>query len=159
MYVFMVDLNKHNALYLMLQIFAQKIQKDLQQQQSNFDSTQETLNSLCRKYPSVELETLGGTVTSLIKKYEAVNQLCLKTQTSMQESLEKHFFRESSWLLICEPQECMKLLEMNHASFGWWNVSINITNSFLCIAFPKTQVAKNLFYLPFQVAGFLHKLS
>ncbi|XP_060128741.1 nesprin-1 isoform X4 [Zootoca vivipara] len=70
-----------------------KIQKDLQQQQSNFDSTQETLNSLCRKYPSVELETLGGTVTSLIKKYEAVNQLCLKTQTSMQESLEKHFFQ------------------------------------------------------------------
>ncbi|KAJ7342117.1 hypothetical protein JRQ81_009049, partial [Phrynocephalus forsythii] len=68
-----------------------KIQKELQQRQSNFDSTQETLNSLCRKYPSVELETLGGTVTSLMKKYEAVNQLSLKTQASVQESLEKHF--------------------------------------------------------------------
>ncbi|KAH0622390.1 hypothetical protein JD844_024656, partial [Phrynosoma platyrhinos] len=67
------------------------IQKELQQQQGNFDSTQETLNSLCRKYPSVELETIGGTVTSLMKKYEAVNQLSLKTQASMQESLEKHF--------------------------------------------------------------------
>ncbi|XP_078239370.1 nesprin-1 isoform X9 [Pogona vitticeps] len=68
-----------------------KIQKELQQQQSNFDSSQEILNSLCRKYPSAELETLGGTVTSLMKKYEAVNQLSLKTQVSIQESLEKHF--------------------------------------------------------------------
>ncbi|XP_062833321.1 nesprin-1 isoform X16 [Anolis carolinensis] len=67
------------------------IQKELQQQQSQFDSTQEILNGLCRKYPSVELETIGGTITSLMKKYETVNQLSLKTQASMQESLEKHF--------------------------------------------------------------------
>ncbi|XP_010140551.1 PREDICTED: nesprin-1-like, partial [Buceros rhinoceros silvestris] len=60
-------------------------------QQSSIDSTRENLNSLCRKYHSVELETLGGTVTSLIKKYEAVNLLCSRTQASMQESLEKHF--------------------------------------------------------------------
>ncbi|KFQ93584.1 Nesprin-1, partial [Nipponia nippon] len=66
-------------------------QKDLQLQQSSIDSTRENLNSLCRKYHSVELETLGGTVTSLIKKYEAVNQLCSRTQASMQESFEKHF--------------------------------------------------------------------
>ncbi|XP_059684163.1 nesprin-1-like [Gavia stellata] len=65
--------------------------KDLQLQQSSIDSSRDKLNSLCRKYHSVELETLGGSVTSLIKKYEAVNQLCSRTQTSMQESLEKHF--------------------------------------------------------------------
>ncbi|KAM6272871.1 nesprin-1 isoform 2-T2 [Spheniscus humboldti] len=66
-------------------------QRDLQLQQSSIDSTRENLNSLCRKYHSAELETLGGTVTSLIKKYEAVNQLCSRTQASMQDSLEKHF--------------------------------------------------------------------
>ncbi|XP_010119459.1 PREDICTED: nesprin-1-like, partial [Chlamydotis macqueenii] len=66
-------------------------QKDLQLQQSSIDLTRENLNSLCRKYHSVELETLGGTVTSLVKKYEALNQLCSRTQASMQESLEKHF--------------------------------------------------------------------
>ncbi|XP_025939722.1 nesprin-1-like [Apteryx rowi] len=77
-----------------------EMQRDLQLQQSSIDSTRENLNSLCRKYHSVELETLGGTVTSLIKKYEAVNQLCSRTQASMQESLEKHFLSESSGLLI-----------------------------------------------------------
>uniref|UniRef100_A0A8C5RJ37 Spectrin repeat containing nuclear envelope protein 1 n=1 Tax=Laticauda laticaudata TaxID=8630 RepID=A0A8C5RJ37_LATLA len=70
-----------------------KIQKEIRQQQNNFDSTQEMLNGLCRKYPSLELETLGGSITSLIKKYEAVNQLSLKTQASLQESLEKHFLQ------------------------------------------------------------------
>ncbi|KAJ7409657.1 hypothetical protein WISP_113425 [Willisornis vidua] len=67
-------------------------QKDLQLQQSSIDSTRENLNSLCRKYHSVELETFGGTVTSLIKKYEAVNLLCSRTQATLQESLEKRFF-------------------------------------------------------------------
>ncbi|KAM6126873.1 nesprin-1-like [Pterocles gutturalis] len=66
-------------------------QKGLQLQQSSIDSARENLNSLCRKYHSVELETLGGTVTALIKMYEAVNLLCSRTQASMQESLEKHF--------------------------------------------------------------------
>ncbi|XP_068533197.1 nesprin-1 isoform X4 [Anas acuta] len=66
-------------------------QKDLQLQQSSIDSARENLNRLCRKYHSVELETLGGTVTSLIKKYETVIQLCSRTQASLQESLEKHF--------------------------------------------------------------------
>ncbi|KAM9666884.1 nesprin-1 isoform 11-T14 [Trichechus inunguis] len=67
------------------------IQKELQSQQSNISSTQENLNSLCRKYHSAELESLGSAMTGLIKKYEAVSQLCSKTQTSLQDSLEKHF--------------------------------------------------------------------
>ncbi|XP_045150652.1 nesprin-1 [Echinops telfairi] len=67
------------------------IQKELQSQQSNISSTQENLNSLCRKYHSGELQSLGGIMTALIKKHEAVSQLCSKTQTSLQESLEKHF--------------------------------------------------------------------
>ncbi|KAF2974410.1 hypothetical protein EK904_009970 [Melospiza melodia maxima] len=75
-------------------------QKDLQLQQSSIDSTRETLNSLCRKYHSVELEALGGTVSLLIKKYEAVNLLCSRTQARMQESLEKHFLCESSGWFI-----------------------------------------------------------
>ncbi|NWI93355.1 SYNE1 protein, partial [Pitta sordida] len=66
-------------------------QKDLQLQQRTIDSACENLNSLCRKYHSVELETLGGTVTLLRKKYEAVNLLCSRTQARLQESLEKHF--------------------------------------------------------------------
>ncbi|XP_027759675.1 nesprin-1 isoform X4 [Empidonax traillii] len=66
-------------------------QKDLQLKQSSIDSMRENLNTLCRKYHSVELETLGGTVTLLIKKYEAVNLLCSRTQARLQESLEKHF--------------------------------------------------------------------
>ncbi|KAM7172376.1 nesprin-1 isoform 3-T4 [Macrochelys suwanniensis] len=65
-------------------------QKELQLQQSSIDSTRENLNSLCRRYHTVELETLGCTVTSLIQKYEAVTQLCSRTQASMQDSLEKH---------------------------------------------------------------------
>lgn len=83
-----------------LQFNFQETEKDLQLQQSSIDLTRENLNSLCRKYHSVELETLGGTVTSLIKKYESLNQLCSRTQASMQESLEKHFLCESSGLII-----------------------------------------------------------
>ncbi|XP_037056262.1 nesprin-1 isoform X2 [Peromyscus leucopus] len=67
------------------------IQKELQSQQNNISSTQENLNSLCRKYHSVELESLGRAMTGLIKKHEATSQLCSQTQASMQESLEKHF--------------------------------------------------------------------
>ncbi|KAM5166613.1 nesprin-1 isoform 3-T3 [Callospermophilus lateralis] len=67
------------------------IQKELQSQQSNISSTQENLNSLCRKYHSVELERLGRAMTGLIKKQEAASQLCSKTQASLQDSLEKHF--------------------------------------------------------------------
>ncbi|KAF7487433.1 Hypothetical predicted protein [Marmota monax] len=67
------------------------IQKELQSQQSNISSTQENLNSLCRKYHSVELESLGRAMTGLIKKQEAASQLCSKTQASLQDSLEKHF--------------------------------------------------------------------
>lgn len=54
-------------------------------------STQENLNSLCRKYHSVELESLGSGMTRLIKKHEAVSQLRSKTQASLQDALEKHF--------------------------------------------------------------------
>ncbi|XP_039707258.1 nesprin-1 isoform X7 [Pteropus medius] len=68
-----------------------EIQKELQSQQSSISSTQENLNSLCRRYHSAELAGLGSAMTGLIKKHEAVSQLCLKTQASLQESLEKHF--------------------------------------------------------------------
>lgn len=88
------------TIVFMLYLYFQETQKDLQLQQSSIDSTRESLNSLCRKYPSVELEALGGTVTLLIKKYEAVNLLCSRTQARMQESLEKHFLCESSGWLI-----------------------------------------------------------
>lgn len=53
--------------------------------------TQENLNSLCRKYHSVELGSLGSAMTGLIKRHEAVSQSCSKTQASLQDSLEKHF--------------------------------------------------------------------
>lgn len=72
----------------------QEIQKELQSQQSNISSAQENLNSLCRKYHSVELESLGSAMTGLIKRHEAVSQSCSKTQASLQESLEKHFHGE-----------------------------------------------------------------
>ncbi|XP_074043952.1 nesprin-1 isoform X5 [Macrotis lagotis] len=68
-----------------------EMQKELQSQQSSINSTQENLNSLCRKYHSAELESLGSTITLLIKKHEAVSQLGSKTQSCLQESLEKHF--------------------------------------------------------------------
>ncbi|RXM34120.1 Nesprin-1 [Acipenser ruthenus] len=68
-----------------------EIQKELQKQQSSIDSTRENLNSLCRKYPSSELEKLGCTVTELMKKYEAVNQLASKTLSNLHNNLEQHF--------------------------------------------------------------------
>ncbi|XP_016071417.1 PREDICTED: nesprin-1 [Miniopterus natalensis] len=68
-----------------------EIQKELQSQQSNISSTQENLNSLCRKYHSAELERLGGALTGLTKKHEAASQLCSRAQAALQESLEKHF--------------------------------------------------------------------
>ncbi|KAG8444139.1 hypothetical protein GDO86_009355 [Hymenochirus boettgeri] len=72
------------------------IQKEVQAQQSSLDTTQENLNSLCRKYRSAELEILGISMTSLIKKYEAVNQLCMRTQVSLQDTLEKCFYESMS---------------------------------------------------------------
>ncbi|XP_023599414.1 nesprin-1-like, partial [Myotis lucifugus] len=68
-----------------------EMQKELQSQQSSISSTQENLNSLCRKYHSAELERLGGAMTGLTKKHEAASQLCSRTQASLQDSLEKHF--------------------------------------------------------------------
>ncbi|KAB1275410.1 Nesprin-1 [Camelus dromedarius] len=68
-----------------------EIQKELQSQQRSISSTQENLNSLCRKYHSVELESLGGAMLGLIKRHEAVSQSCSKAQASLQDSLEKHF--------------------------------------------------------------------
>ncbi|CAI9612036.1 unnamed protein product, partial [Staurois parvus] len=68
-----------------------EIQKEFQAQQSSIDSTQENLNTLCRRYRSAELEAVGTALTALIKKYEATNQLCLKTQATLQETLEKQF--------------------------------------------------------------------
>lgn len=117
-----------------LQFHFQETEKDLQLQQSSIDLTRENLNSLCRKYHSIELETLGGTVTSLIKKYESLNQLCSRTQANMQESLEKHFLCESSGLLR-EP--------LAHSRESFWSLpqfpvmSLAITTLFLYRAFQK----------------------
>ncbi|XP_043917738.1 nesprin-1-like [Protopterus annectens] len=68
-----------------------ELQKELYSQQSSIDTTRENLNGLCRKYHSVELEALGVVITELIKKYEAVNQICSKTQADLQDSLKKRF--------------------------------------------------------------------
>uniref|UniRef100_A0A672NJW8 Nesprin-1-like n=1 Tax=Sinocyclocheilus grahami TaxID=75366 RepID=A0A672NJW8_SINGR len=65
-----------------------KVQKN---QQTSIDSARESLNTLCRKYPSEELAGLGSFLTDLIKKYETVNQLCVKKLGSMQHGLQQHF--------------------------------------------------------------------
>uniref|UniRef100_A0A8C7KDH8 Spectrin repeat containing, nuclear envelope 1b n=1 Tax=Oncorhynchus kisutch TaxID=8019 RepID=A0A8C7KDH8_ONCKI len=71
-------------------------------QQGSIDSTRESLNTLCRKYPSEELAGLGSALTDLIKGYESVNQLSSRTLASLQHGLQKHFnelVREfHSWL-------------------------------------------------------------
>ncbi|KAK6304736.1 hypothetical protein J4Q44_G00253220 [Coregonus suidteri] len=78
------------------------VQKDLQNQQGSIDSTRESLNTLCRKYPCEELAGLGSALTDLIKGYESVNQLSSRTLASLQLGLQKHFndlVREfHSWL-------------------------------------------------------------
>ncbi|XP_056332551.1 nesprin-1-like isoform X4 [Danio aesculapii] len=68
-----------------------EIQKELQNQQASIDSARESLNTLCRKYPSEELAGLGSSLTDLIKKYETVNQICVKRLGSMQHGLQQHF--------------------------------------------------------------------
>ncbi|XP_075718991.1 nesprin-1 isoform X3 [Rhinoderma darwinii] len=68
-----------------------EMQIELQTQQSSIDTTQENLNTLCRQFRSAELEVIGSTLTALIKKHEATNQLCFKTQAALQEKLEKQF--------------------------------------------------------------------
>ncbi|XP_037550764.1 nesprin-1 [Nematolebias whitei] len=67
------------------------LQKDLQNQQGSIDSTRESLNNLCRKYPSEELSALGSSLTDLIKTYESVNQLSARTLSSLQNCLQQHF--------------------------------------------------------------------
>ena len=69
----------------------QDLQKELQNQQGSIDSTRESLNTLCRKYPSEELAGLGSALTDLIKSYEAVNQLSARTLGSLQHVLQHHF--------------------------------------------------------------------
>ncbi|XP_029114386.1 nesprin-1 isoform X5 [Scleropages formosus] len=89
-----------------------EIQKELQNQQSNIDSTRENLNTLCRKYPSEELVNLGSELTELIRKYKAVNQLCTKTLSSLQNNLQLHFTEVvqefHGWLseLDCGVRDC-----------------------------------------------------
>ncbi|KAM9316746.1 nesprin-1-like [Gastrophryne carolinensis] len=68
-----------------------EVQKELLAQQTSIDATQENLNTLCRRFRSSELETIGTGLTTLIKKYEAANQLCLNTQAALQENLEEIF--------------------------------------------------------------------
>ncbi|CAG13184.1 unnamed protein product, partial [Tetraodon nigroviridis] len=67
------------------------LQKELQAQQGSIDSTREGLNTLCRKYPSEELASLGSSLTELIKTYESVNQLSARTLMSQQNCLQQHF--------------------------------------------------------------------
>ncbi|KAJ0008744.1 hypothetical protein NQD34_016159 [Periophthalmus magnuspinnatus] len=68
-----------------------EIQKELQNQQGSIDATRESLNTLCRKYPSEELACLGSALTDLIKTYEAVNQLSTRTLVSLQTCLQQQF--------------------------------------------------------------------
>lgn len=69
----------------------QDIQKELQNQQGSIDATRESLNTLCRKYPSEELASLGSALTDLIKTYESVNQLSARTLVSLQNGLQRQF--------------------------------------------------------------------
>ncbi|XP_061651777.1 nesprin-1 isoform X12 [Phyllopteryx taeniolatus] len=68
-----------------------ELQKELQNQQGSIDSTRETLNNLCRKYPSQELSSLGSALTELIKTYESVNQVSARTLASQQNCLQQQF--------------------------------------------------------------------
>ncbi|XP_073726049.1 nesprin-1 isoform X5 [Misgurnus anguillicaudatus] len=68
-----------------------EIQKELQNQRTSIDSARESLNALCRKYPSEELAALGSSLTDLIKKYETANQQCVKKLGSLQLGLQQHF--------------------------------------------------------------------
>ena len=79
------------VLYLRVVCGPQDLQKELQNQQGSIDSTRESLNTLCRKYPSEELAGLGSALTDLIKSYEAVNQLSARTLGSLQHVLQHHF--------------------------------------------------------------------
>lgn len=74
----------------------------MQNQQGSIDSTREGLNTLCRKYPSEELASLGSSLTDLIKTYESVNQLSARTLTSLQNCLQQQFIGEISYYLIIE---------------------------------------------------------
>nr|XP_057913481.1 nesprin-1 isoform X6 [Doryrhamphus excisus] len=68
-----------------------ELQKELQNQQGSIDSTRESLNNLCRKYPSEELSSLGSALTELIKTYESVNQVSSRTLASLQNCLQQQF--------------------------------------------------------------------
>ncbi|XP_076155328.1 nesprin-1 isoform X4 [Alosa pseudoharengus] len=68
-----------------------EVQKELQGQQDSIDSTRESLNALCRKFPSEELARLGGSLTDLIRRYDTVNQLCGRSLGSLQHSLQQRF--------------------------------------------------------------------
>lgn len=72
------------------------LQKELQNQQGSIDSTRESLNTLCRKYPSEELAGLGSALTDLIKTYESVNQVSARTLASLQNCLQQQFNGEKS---------------------------------------------------------------
>ncbi|KAF1374585.1 hypothetical protein PFLUV_G00230620 [Perca fluviatilis] len=67
------------------------LQKELHNQQGSIDSTRESLNTLCRKYPSEELAGLGSALTDLIKTYESVNQISARTLASLQNCLQQQF--------------------------------------------------------------------
>lgn len=80
-----------NKLIKVVQYVLKDLQKELQNQQGSIDSTRESLNTLCRKYPSEELAGLGSALTDLIKTYESVNQLSARTLASLQNCLQQQF--------------------------------------------------------------------
>lgn len=99
----------------------------MQTQQGSIDSTREGLNTLCRKYPSEELASLGSSLTELIKTYESVNQLSARTLMSQQNCLQQHFIGELSHNLIIEPKTIPSLL------LGVVDILIMLLGFILCL--------------------------
>ncbi|XP_028808913.1 nesprin-1 isoform X6 [Denticeps clupeoides] len=68
-----------------------EVQKELKQHQLGLESSQETLNMLCRSYPSQELSYLCRDLTDLVKRSERAAHYCVRAMNSLQETLQHHF--------------------------------------------------------------------
>lgn len=115
------------------------LQKELQNQQGSIDSTRESLNTLCRKYPSEELAGLGSALTDLIKTYESVNQLSAKTLVSLQNCLQQQFNGE-------------KLEKKNQFEMRNFELSLNVVINSLFFLLPP-QIWFRSFIVGFQSRG------
>lgn len=93
---FLIECKEAKKLNYIFKHVLKDLQKELQNQQGSIDSTRESLNTLCRKYPSEELAGLGSALTDLIKTYESVNQLSARTLVSLQNCLQQQFNGEKS---------------------------------------------------------------